>query len=95
MFLKLQGRKGPEFGCKSMGERGQGEVDNQCGLSAWDELPRPLTARSTPCRPAGPPHLLCPLPPQRRQILGPVEFLQLHSVHVHPFFVGGNRQCQS
>lgn len=51
--------------------------------------------QSSPCRPACAPHLLCLLPPEWGQVLGPMELVQLNSVHVQPFLVGGHRQCQS
>lgn len=41
-----------------------------------------------------PPHLLCLLPPERWQVLGPVELLQLYGVHMEPFFVGGHGELQ-
>lgn len=39
-------------------------------------------------------HLPCLLPLERGQVLGPLELLQLHSVHVEPVFVGGHGQFQ-
>lgn len=40
--------------------------------------------------PPGPSHLLSLLPSERGQVLGPVELLQLNSVHMEPLFVRGH-----